>query len=49
VTLARGASGAAPPLPPPALAWRASGFALVESAPGGDYCVLRAFDDEAPR
>ena len=51
-TLARGARGAAPPLPPPALAWRASGFALVESAPDGDYRVLRAFGDvidEAPR
>jgi 2'-5' RNA ligase len=45
VTLARGARGAAPPLPPPELDWQASGFALVESAPGGDYRVLRAFGD----
>nr|HET7859460.1 RNA 2',3'-cyclic phosphodiesterase [Caldimonas sp.] len=51
VTFARGARGAAPPLPPPELAWRARGFALVESAPGGDYRVLRAFGgaDDAPR
>jgi len=50
VTLARGARGAAPPLPTPELAWQASGFALVESAAGGDYRVLRAFDgDDAAR
>ena len=45
VTLARGARGGAPPQAPPVLAWRASSFALVESAPGGDYRVLRAFGD----
>jgi len=43
VTFARGARGAAPPLLPPELAWQARGFALVESAAGGDYRVLRAF------
>jgi len=52
VTLARGARGAASPHSQPALAWQANGFALVESVPGGDYRVLRAFGDvgaEAPR
>jgi 2'-5' RNA ligase len=47
VTFARGARGAAAPRSAPALGWQASGFALVESAPGGDYRVLRAFDDVA--
>ncbi|MBV9891903.1 MAG: RNA 2',3'-cyclic phosphodiesterase [Rhizobacter sp.] len=45
VTLARAARGAAPPLRATALDWQARGFALVESAPGGDYGVLRSFPD----
>jgi 2'-5' RNA ligase len=41
VTLARGASGLELPAAPDELAWRATGFALVESG-GGSYRVLAA-------
>jgi len=43
VTLARAARGAAPPLRAADVAWDARGFALVASAPGGNYRVLRSF------
>ncbi|HEY2560922.1 MAG TPA: RNA 2',3'-cyclic phosphodiesterase [Caldimonas sp.] len=45
VTLARRARGAVPPGEPADLAWRARGFALVESGRGGAYRVLRVFGD----
>jgi 2'-5' RNA ligase len=49
VTLARRARGASRPLAAPDLAWRASGFALVESSPDAaeGYRVLRRFADDA--
>ena len=45
VTLARKAAGAEPPAEQPAFEWRANGFALVESLPGGSarYDVLSGF------
>jgi 2'-5' RNA ligase len=45
VTLARKAAKAEPPRTPAAFKWRANGFALVESLPGGSarYVVLRRF------
>jgi len=45
VTLARRAARAEPPLRSPAFRWRAGGFALVESIPGGParYEVLDRF------
>jgi 2'-5' RNA ligase len=45
VTLARKAAKAEPPRERPAFEWRANGFALVESLPGGSarYEVLSGF------
>jgi 2'-5' RNA ligase len=45
VTLARKAAPAEPPATPPAFAWRANSFVLVESIPGGmaRYEVLSRF------
>ena len=45
MTLARKAAKAEPPAERPAFEWRANGFALVESLPGGSarYEVLSRF------
>jgi 2'-5' RNA ligase len=50
VTLARKAAKAEPPSAPAAFDWRARGFALVESMPGGPahYGVLHRFASSGP-